>query len=90
MSVHLRLIHANSNAKLHAEHRQGSVNNYFIGSDRSGWRTDVPNYAAVRYEVYPGIDWVVCDDHSSWNTTLSSRRMPIRRGSGSGSKVSRA
>jgi len=33
--------------------------NYFIGKDRSKWRTDVPTYAKVRYrEVYPGIDLV--------------------------------
>jgi hypothetical protein len=33
--------------------------NYFIGSDASKWRTDVPTYARVRYdEVYDGIDLV--------------------------------
>src|SRR5712675_1074542 len=33
--------------------------NYFIGKDRSKWRTDVPTYAKVRYEnIYPGIDLV--------------------------------
>src|SRR5216117_1725182 len=33
--------------------------NYFIGKDRSKWRTNVPTYAKVRYEnVYPGIDLV--------------------------------
>jgi hypothetical protein len=31
--------------------------NYFIGSDQSKWRTDVPNYSSVTYkEVYQGID----------------------------------
>ncbi len=31
--------------------------NYFIGNDKSKWRTDVPNYEAiVLNEVYPGID----------------------------------
>ncbi len=31
--------------------------NYFIGNDESKWRTDVPNYTAVRYmEIYSGID----------------------------------
>src|SRR5256885_3563981 len=33
--------------------------NYFVGSDRSKWRTNVPTYAQVQYQnVYPGIDLV--------------------------------
>ena len=33
--------------------------NYFIGKDRSKWRTNVPTYAKVHYQnVYPGIDLV--------------------------------
>ncbi len=33
--------------------------NYFIGKDRSKWRTNVPTYAKVQYEnIYPGIDLV--------------------------------
>jgi hypothetical protein len=33
--------------------------NYFVGKDRSKWRTNVPTYAKVRYEnIYPGIDLV--------------------------------
>jgi len=33
--------------------------NYFIGKDRSKWRTNVPTYAKVQYhDVYPGIDLV--------------------------------
>src|SRR6185295_19220004 len=33
--------------------------NYFIGKDRSKWRTNVPTYAKVHYRnVYPGIDLV--------------------------------
>lgn len=31
--------------------------NYFIGSDKARWRTDVPTYRRVRYEnIYKGID----------------------------------
>jgi hypothetical protein len=33
--------------------------NYFIGKDRSKWRTNVPTYAKVQYEnIYPGVDLV--------------------------------
>jgi len=31
--------------------------NYYLGGERSAWRTDVPNYARVRYRsVFPGVD----------------------------------
>jgi len=33
--------------------------NYFIGNDPAGWRTDIPNYARIRYRnVYAGVDLV--------------------------------
>ena len=33
--------------------------NYFLGNDPAQWRTDIPQYAAVRYEnVYPDVDLV--------------------------------
>jgi hypothetical protein len=33
--------------------------NYFLGNDPAKWRTDIPEYARVRYAgVYPGIDLV--------------------------------
>jgi len=33
--------------------------NYLIGADQAQWRTNIPNYARVRYdEVWPGIDVV--------------------------------
>ena len=33
--------------------------NYFIGRDSKKWRTNVPTYAAVRYQgVYPGVDLI--------------------------------
>jgi uncharacterized protein (TIGR03437 family) len=34
--------------------------NYYLGTDPSAWRTEVPNYARVRYaNVFPGVDLVV-------------------------------
>ncbi len=36
-----------------------SRSHYFIGADPRHWRTDVPNYAGVKYHaVYPGVDLV--------------------------------
>lgn len=33
--------------------------NYFIGSDASRWRTNLPNYSAVQYrDVYPGVNLI--------------------------------
>jgi hypothetical protein len=58
--LRLSLDHARPHPVMRAERKQGSVSNYFIGSDRSKWRRNVANYAAVRYMgVYPGIDWIV-------------------------------
>src|SRR5205807_5659198 len=34
--------------------------NYFIGNDPAKWRTNVANYAKVKYqEMYPGVDLVM-------------------------------
>lgn len=34
--------------------------NYYMGGDRAGWRSGVPNYGRVRYRsVFPGVDLVV-------------------------------
>ena len=35
------------------------ISNYLIGNDPKKWRTDIPNYARVRFQdVYPGVDLV--------------------------------
>jgi len=40
------------------EQLAGKVN-YFVGNDRSRWRTNIPTYRKVRYSsVYPGIDLI--------------------------------
>jgi len=49
----------NAAAKLTGLERLLTRTNYFIGSDPRKWKTNVPNYAKVKYSgVYPGIDLV--------------------------------
>lgn len=39
--------------------KQPGITNYFLGRDRSKWKSGIANYAKVRYEqVYPGVDIV--------------------------------
>lgn len=48
----------------HQPHAKGleqlaGYSNYFIGSDPNKWRTNIPNFAKVKFEsVYPGVDLV--------------------------------
>jgi hypothetical protein len=62
--VRIRLVGANATASPAGfEELPGKVN-YFLGSDPTKWRTDVPMFAKVRYEnVYPGVDLVYHGDH---------------------------
>jgi hypothetical protein len=56
-AVRYSLRGASPNPALRAGTQLPGKSNYFIGSDPAAWRTDIPNYADVRYEnVYPGID----------------------------------
>jgi HYDIN/CFA65/VesB-like, Ig-like domain/Protein of unknown function (DUF1573)/Beta-propeller repeat/Abnormal spindle-like microcephaly-assoc'd, ASPM-SPD-2-Hydin len=58
-TVSFTLVGASSNATPVGENLQPGKANYFIGSDHSKWRTNIPTYARVRYKnVYPGIDLV--------------------------------
>src|SRR4029077_8440274 len=48
-----------ANAAVTGVEQMPGKSNYFIGNDPSQWRTNVPNYAKVRYQgVYRGIDLV--------------------------------
>jgi len=59
VTLALRLVNANPGAQLEPLDELPGRSNYFLGNDPSQWRTNVPNYARVRYrEVYPGIDLV--------------------------------
>ncbi|MEO8076668.1 MAG: SBBP repeat-containing protein, partial [Acidobacteriota bacterium] len=60
-TLRMKLLGAQSPAKITGLDRRGT-RNYFSGSDRSQWRTDIPAYGSVRYaNVYPGIDLLYHD-----------------------------
>jgi hypothetical protein len=57
--LRMRLVGANSRAKITGLEELPSKSNYFIGKDPTKWRTNVPNYPRVKYaNVYPGVDLV--------------------------------
>ena len=57
--LRLRLVNANPNAHASGLEELPGKSNYFIGKDAKKWRTNVPNYAKVRFQdVYPGVDLV--------------------------------
>ena len=48
---------ANPTAEIAGTRQLPGKTNYLIGNDRSKWHTDIPSYAAVRYQgMYPGVD----------------------------------
>ncbi len=55
----MKLIGSNRGAKIEPLDPLPGRSNYFIGSDPSKWRTNVPNFAKVALRgVYPGIDLI--------------------------------
>ena len=57
--VRMKLLGANPNPAMSGVDKQIAKSNYFIGNDKSKWKTGIENYAQVKYEkVYPGIDLV--------------------------------
>lgn len=48
---------ANSAAEIAGTKQLPGKTNYLIGNDRTKWHTDIPSFAAVRYQgIYPGVD----------------------------------
>jgi hypothetical protein len=61
--LHIRLVGANTSARVTGVDELPGKTNYFIGNDPKKWRTNVPTYAKVRYNaVYPGVDLVYYGD----------------------------
>jgi beta-propeller repeat-containing protein len=57
--VRMRLVGANSQARISGLDELPGKSNYFIGNDPTKWRTNLPTYAKVKYSnVYPGVDLV--------------------------------
>lgn len=57
--VRMTLEGANPNGQVAGMDELPGKSNYFIGNDPKKWRTNVPNYARVKYRsVYPGVDLV--------------------------------
>lgn len=61
--MRLRLVGANSQARVIGERELPGKSNYFSGRDPKRWRTNIQTYERVRYqEVYPGVDLVYHGD----------------------------
>ncbi|HEV2352469.1 MAG TPA: SBBP repeat-containing protein, partial [Terriglobia bacterium] len=57
--LRMKLVGANARAAVIGADELPGKSNYFIGNDPKKWRTNVPNYAQVRFQdVYPGVDLV--------------------------------
>jgi uncharacterized repeat protein (TIGR01451 family) len=57
--VDMRLVGSSPQATVAGQAPLPGKVNYFLGTDPSHWRTDIPTFAKVAYqEVYPGIDLV--------------------------------
>jgi hypothetical protein len=63
-ALRMSLVGANQRATGIPMEEMPSKSNYYIGRDPSAWRTNVPNYARVKYgQVYPGVDLVYYGNH---------------------------
>ena len=55
----IRFAGASTGAQVDALDEQAGKSNYFLGSRRENWHTQIPNYSRVQYRsLYPGIDLV--------------------------------
>jgi hypothetical protein len=57
--IRMKLLNANPHANVIGVDQLPGRSNYYLGTDPTKWRTNVPHYSKVKYEaVYPGIDMV--------------------------------
>ncbi len=63
--VRMKLVGANTSAAVTGAEELPNKSNYFLGNDSAKWRTNVFNYARVKYHsVYPGVDLVYYGNQS--------------------------
>jgi hypothetical protein len=76
--VRLKLLGASAVPQVSGLDELPGKSNYLLGNDPKKWRTNVPNYAKVRYEnVYPGIDLVFHGKESEGRSQKSEGRGPL-------------
>ncbi len=64
VNIHFSFVGRNPDATIEPVHRLDTRVSYFIDSDPSRWRTEVPVWGGVRYkDLYPGIDLELRTDH---------------------------
>jgi hypothetical protein len=64
-ALRMKLVAANLKSETVGIDQLPGKSNYFIGNDPKKWRTNIPNYAKVRYgEIYPGVDIVYYGNQS--------------------------
>ena len=69
--LRMKLVGANPQAKVTGLEELPGKSNYFMGNDPKKWRTNMHNYAKVKYaNVYPGVDLCTTATRESWNTIL--------------------
>jgi hypothetical protein len=58
-TLEMKLVGANPKPIVSGMDEQPGKADYFIGNDPKQWKTNVPNYARVRYQnIYPGVDLI--------------------------------
>ena len=77
--VQATLLGGNAAAKISGFEKLLTTTNYFIGRDPRQWKTNVPNYAKVKYSgVYPGVDLVFYgnQNHLEYDFTVAPGASP--------------
>jgi gliding motility-associated-like protein len=65
-AYNFKWIDANKNLHVVKQNKESSYNNYFIGADKSKWKSNVGNYKTIKYEnLYQNIDAKVYSENTS-------------------------
>ena len=84
----MKLVDANTAAQVTGLDELPGKSNYFIGSDPTKWRTNVPSYAKVEYEqVWPGVNLIYYGNQRQLEYDFIVRRALTRARSNSRSTV---